>query len=204
MATQVQRRRGSTVQHSTFTGAAAELTVDTTLNTVVVHDGATAGGHPLAKVADLPDMSDVLETADIGVTVQGYDPTIVVDADIGVSVQGYDADTAKTDVQQNWTASQRSAVITDNDLSFDLSALGNNYFCTPSAGGALTFTNIAGNTGKSGYIRLVNASNYAITAHANTKVTATFLATVSVTATYLVSYFCDGTNVHVSTGGASA
>ena len=49
MATQVQRRKGTTVQHSTFTGASAELTVDTTKNTVVVHDGATAGGIPLAK-----------------------------------------------------------------------------------------------------------------------------------------------------------
>ena len=49
MSTQVQRRKGTTVQHSTFTGASAELTVDTTKNTVVVHDGATAGGIPLAK-----------------------------------------------------------------------------------------------------------------------------------------------------------
>ena len=49
MSTQVQRRKGTTVQHATFTGASAELTVDTTKNTVVVHDGATAGGIPLAK-----------------------------------------------------------------------------------------------------------------------------------------------------------
>ena len=49
MSTQVQRRKGTTVQHSTFTGASAELTVDTTKNTVVVHNGATAGGIPLAK-----------------------------------------------------------------------------------------------------------------------------------------------------------
>lgn len=49
MATEIRRRRGSTTQHATFTGAPGELTVDTTLNTVVVHDGITAGGHPLAK-----------------------------------------------------------------------------------------------------------------------------------------------------------
>ena len=49
MSTQVQRRKGTTVQHSTFTGASAELTVDTTKNTVVVHNGSTAGGFPLAK-----------------------------------------------------------------------------------------------------------------------------------------------------------
>jgi hypothetical protein len=49
MSTQVQRRKGTTTQHSTFTGASAELTVDTTKNTVVVHDGATVGGFALAK-----------------------------------------------------------------------------------------------------------------------------------------------------------
>lgn len=49
MSTQVQRRKGTTAQHASFTGASAELTVDTTKNTVVVHNGSTAGGFPLAK-----------------------------------------------------------------------------------------------------------------------------------------------------------
>ena len=48
MATQVQFRGGSTTEHGSFTGAAREVTVDTTKNTVVVHDGSTAGGHALA------------------------------------------------------------------------------------------------------------------------------------------------------------
>ena len=49
MSTQIQRRRGTTTEHGSFTGAAAEITVDTTKDTIVVHDGSTAGGHPLAK-----------------------------------------------------------------------------------------------------------------------------------------------------------
>lgn len=49
MSTQLQLRRGTTAQHATFTGAEGEVTVDTTKDTVVVHDGTTAGGHPLAK-----------------------------------------------------------------------------------------------------------------------------------------------------------
>lgn len=44
-----QRRRGTTAQHESFTGLLGELTVDTDKKTVVVHDGATAGGAPLAK-----------------------------------------------------------------------------------------------------------------------------------------------------------
>jgi len=44
MATQVQRRRGTASEHNTFTGAAGEVTVNTTNDSVHVHDGATAGG----------------------------------------------------------------------------------------------------------------------------------------------------------------
>jgi hypothetical protein len=51
MAFAFQRRRGTTSQHSTFTGLNAELTVDTDKKTVVVHDGSTAGGFPLARAA---------------------------------------------------------------------------------------------------------------------------------------------------------
>lgn len=49
MSTAVQFRGGTTAQHATFTGAAREITVDTDKHTVVVHDGATAGGFPLAR-----------------------------------------------------------------------------------------------------------------------------------------------------------
>jgi len=49
MSTQVQFRRGNTAQTSTFTGATAEITVDTDKKTIVVHDGLTAGGFPLAR-----------------------------------------------------------------------------------------------------------------------------------------------------------
>ena len=48
-ATQTQLRRGSTADHATFTGAVGEVTVDTTKDTLVIHDGATAGGFPLAR-----------------------------------------------------------------------------------------------------------------------------------------------------------
>jgi hypothetical protein len=49
MATQVQLRRGNTLQTSTFTGAVAEVTIDTDKETIVVHDGTTVGGYPLAR-----------------------------------------------------------------------------------------------------------------------------------------------------------
>jgi hypothetical protein len=48
MSTQIQWRKGTTAEHSTFTGATAEVTVDMTKDTLVVHDGTTVGGFPLA------------------------------------------------------------------------------------------------------------------------------------------------------------
>jgi len=54
MSTQIQRRRGTAVEHNTFTGAVGELTVDTTNNTVRVHDGVTAGGHRLLRFDEKP------------------------------------------------------------------------------------------------------------------------------------------------------
>jgi hypothetical protein len=44
MATIIQRRRGTTAQHATFTGADGEITIDTDKDAIVVHDGTTAGG----------------------------------------------------------------------------------------------------------------------------------------------------------------
>jgi cell wall assembly regulator SMI1 len=44
MATQVQFRRGTTSQNNAFTGAIGEITYDTEVKTLRLHDGSTAGG----------------------------------------------------------------------------------------------------------------------------------------------------------------
>jgi len=50
MSTQLKLRGGTTAEHSTFTGAAREVTVDTDKNTLIVHDGVTAGGIEILNV----------------------------------------------------------------------------------------------------------------------------------------------------------
>ena len=59
MATAIQWRRGTTAQHSSFTGLVGEITVDTDLDTLRVHDGSTAGGHRLAKYSEIGDITAV-------------------------------------------------------------------------------------------------------------------------------------------------
>lgn len=66
MTTRVQFRRGTTAQHAAFAGAAGEMTVDTTKKTLVVHDGSTAGGTPLAREEDLNDLLSNTEVIDGG------------------------------------------------------------------------------------------------------------------------------------------
>lgn len=51
----LQLRRGTTAEHSTFTGLVGEVTIDTTKDTIVVHDGSTVGGIPLAKASEVTD-----------------------------------------------------------------------------------------------------------------------------------------------------
>jgi len=55
MASRIKFRRGSTTEHATFTGAEGEITVNTTKDTLVVHDGATAGGFEMMR-ADLDNL----------------------------------------------------------------------------------------------------------------------------------------------------
>lgn len=49
MAKQVQLRRGTTAEHAAFTGVEGELTIDTTKDTIVVHDAYQVGGFPLLR-----------------------------------------------------------------------------------------------------------------------------------------------------------
>ena len=51
MSTKVQFKRGNTLQNSTYTGAMAEITVDTTLHQLHLHDGSTPGGTVIGSTA---------------------------------------------------------------------------------------------------------------------------------------------------------
>lgn len=69
MATQLQFRRGTTSQHAGFTGGVAEVTVDTTKNVVVVHDGVTPGGWPAPSLSFAQAAYDQANAAGSSTTV---------------------------------------------------------------------------------------------------------------------------------------
>ena len=49
----IQLRRGTSAQHGSFTGLAGEITVNTSNNSIHVHDGSTAGGTEMASKASV-------------------------------------------------------------------------------------------------------------------------------------------------------
>lgn len=62
MAKVLQLRHGTTAEHESFTGTLAEVTVDTDLKTLRVHDGTTAGGHVLSRKTDVDTAISALQT----------------------------------------------------------------------------------------------------------------------------------------------
>ena len=58
MPTALQLRRGTTAQNDSFTGAVGELSVDTQLDTIRVHDGSTAGGFSTVGIASTQTLTN--------------------------------------------------------------------------------------------------------------------------------------------------
>ena len=71
MATEIKLRRGTKAQHDDgagFTGAEGEVTVDTTDDTLRVHDGSLKGGHVIAKLSDVEASDTLAELSDTSIT----------------------------------------------------------------------------------------------------------------------------------------
>ena len=85
MATQIQLRRGTTSQHSSFTGAAGEVTVDTDKDVAVVHDGSTSATATTLATADRMVINDA------GTMVQVALSDLVTFLENG-AVSGFDID----------------------------------------------------------------------------------------------------------------
>jgi hypothetical protein len=135
---------------------------------VVLTVGASSGD--IIEIIDFKTfaVANALQTSDIGVTVQAYDATIVVDADIGVSVQAYDADTTKNDVANTFTANQTfdngiieeyNATGTSGAVTIDLDT-GNNFSTAMAGAVTYTFSNAATSGKVSSFtLKVVNDGN---------------------------------------------
>lgn len=185
MAKQVQLRRGTTSEHSSFTGAIGEITVDTSLNTARVHDGSTAGGTRLARYSEIVTSSRQI-VAGSGLSGGG-----TLSADVTLNV---DTTVARLNEAQSYSAAQRGTVVTLTDgatITPDFSA-GNNFALT--IGGNRTLanpTNIA--AGQSGVIVITNGGSHTLAFGSYWKFKDGTAPTITVSATDILAYYCDST-----------
>lgn len=107
MAKQVQLRRGTTAELSSVTGAEGEVIVDTTKDTLTLHDNYTAGGIPMLR-------EDVGNLAD-----QSIDPSKVIK---GSANQVLITNAAGTDVE--WGYANNASSLSAGTLSTDRMAAG--------------------------------------------------------------------------------
>lgn len=141
---QVQLRRGTTSAHTTFAGAEGEVTVDTDLDTLMVHTGGGAGtGVRLAKHSELSgagaggtvtevDAGTGLETSPAsGITTTGT---------IGIAAGGVGATQLANDAVT-------SAKISSNDTVFNVNDTNNNIGTGALADASYQLT-VDGGTGK--------------------------------------------------------
>ena len=93
MARQVQLRRGTTAEHATFTGVVGEVTIDTDKDTVVIHDGSTAGGFPITSdqtvvLSDGTGISTSGTYPNFTITNSAPDQTVVLTEGSNVTITG--------------------------------------------------------------------------------------------------------------------
>jgi len=110
---EVKLRRGTTAQHSTFTGAEGEVTVDTDKDTVIVHDGTTTGGHELRKKSDTIDGSEIDAGAITHDKISTADAVFKINSSDQIRIGGDLSDTALESISQvGVTSSSANAVMT--------------------------------------------------------------------------------------------
>ena len=133
----------------------------------------------------------------MSVTINGTTGVTTVDLTASGNVSVTGTITALGDIDVSGAAT--GTITIDNDLSFNMTA-GNNFKCTPTVNGTLTFTNIT--SGQSGNIWLDNSGGYTISAASTVYISASNLDTLSTAGIYFISYYSDGINVAVAVTNA--
>ena len=177
--------------------------------------GITAGGLPNASIVEADIADNAITGGKLNISLVAGDTMYASATDtlarlakgtngqvlkMGASIPAWGADNDTTidlTADQSWTGAQRSTMFADNDGSFDLNER-NNFKCVAAGAITLTFTNITGSDGQSGYILLTNAG-HAISKAGTTKTDANMLATLSAgTGTFILSYISNNTNVYLT------
>ena len=136
MAKLLKLRRGSTSQHGSFTGAEGEVTVDTDKDVLVVHDGSTAGGHPMAaQDMDNVPAGSILGTQleNSGVTAGTYGSSSAIPI-VTVDAQGLVTGASTTAIDSTQIANGTSNVSVANNGNITVTRSGTTRLTANSGG----------------------------------------------------------------------
>ena len=155
MATQVQLRRGTTGQISSFSGAVGELVVDTDIKTLYLQDGSTAGGFAMARA----DFSNIAATATLTLATLNATTLNTTNLDLTnlevTNIKAKDGTAAGSIADSTGVVTIASAVLTTADINagtFDGVVGGT----TPAAG---SFTTLSGSTSITGTLATAAQAN---------------------------------------------
>jgi len=156
MAAVVKLRRGTSSQHSVFTGALGEISVDITKDTLRIHDGVTLGGHELALanlantgIQATPSELNIMDGAVISTTQLNYlsDVTSNIQAQLNSKQTSASLSTVATTGAYSDITGTPTIPSTITELG--ISDGSNGQVLTTDGAGGFTFTSSGGGVGLS-------------------------------------------------------
>ena len=174
----MQFRRGSTSQNNTFTGAVGEISINTTLSTIRVHDGTTAGGWETVGTTQTQTLSNKTEA---NVTLSG---TVTANGTVGTAGQFLSSNGSGANVA--WVTLSTTS-ITNGTSTVTLPTSGGNILA--NVGGATIATVSSGGINLTGNL---TATSGTITRAGNVTAPAWTVAGAGVTSSS--AYYTDSTS----------
>jgi hypothetical protein len=161
MPTVVQFRRGTTTQNNAFTGAVGELSIDTQLDTIRVHDGSTAGGFELVQKAATQTLTNktINLTSNTLTATLAQLNTAISDADVS-TIDGTETLTNKTlaspVVTTQLTSSSASFALLDTPTTINFGAAATTFNIGNTNAAAANTVNLATAATNTGLTKTVN------------------------------------------------
>lgn len=156
MAAVVKLRRGTSSQHSVFTGALGEISVDITKDTLRIHDGVTVGGHELALaslvntgIQATPSELNIMDGAVISTTQLNYLSGVTSNIQAQLNSKQTSASLSTVATTGAYSDVTGTPTIPSTITDLGISDGSNGQVLTTDGAGGFTFTSSGGGVGLS-------------------------------------------------------
>ena len=170
MAAVVKLRRGTSAQHSVFTGALGEISVDITKDTLRIHDGVTVGGHELALanlantgIQATPSEINIMDGAVISTTQLNYLSDVTSNIQAQLNSKQTSASLATVATTGAYSDITGTPTIPSTITDLGISDGSNGQVLTTDGAGGFTFTSSGGGVGLS-YTDLTDVPSFSVVA----------------------------------------